>query len=131
MPVIRLERTSETGNKANIRELNQIGDNVSIGTLSVIEHHVTIENGVRIHTQAFIPEYSVLKKNAWIRAACRVHQCQVPPFSRREAFAQGPHDRGWRQDGANATLLPGVTVGEDALVGAGSVVTQDVPRRAS
>ena len=32
--------------------------------------------------------------------------------------------------GANATLLPGVRIGEDALVGAGAVVTRDVPPRA-
>jgi acetyltransferase-like isoleucine patch superfamily enzyme len=31
--------------------------------------------------------------------------------------------------GANATLLPGITLGEDAVVGAGSVVTKDVPPR--
>jgi len=49
----------QTGNKVNIRELNRIGDNVSVGTLSVIEHHVEIGNNVRIHSQAFIPEFSV------------------------------------------------------------------------
>jgi len=51
----------QTGNKVNIRELNEIGNNVSIGTLSVIEHHVKIGNNVRIHTQAFVPEFSVLE----------------------------------------------------------------------
>ena len=50
----------QTGNKVNIRESNRIGNNVSIGTLSVIEHHVEIADNVRIHTQVFIPEYSVL-----------------------------------------------------------------------
>ena len=45
----QIGKNFQTGNKANIRELNQIGDNVSIGTLSVIEHHVSIHNGVRIH----------------------------------------------------------------------------------
>ncbi|HXK39529.1 MAG TPA: transferase, partial [Candidatus Paceibacterota bacterium] len=54
-------RNFQTGNKVNIRELNRIGNNVSVGTLSVIEHHVEIGDGVRIHTQAFIPEYSVLE----------------------------------------------------------------------
>ena len=49
-----------------IRESNNIGCNVSIGTGSCIEHHINIQDGVRIHSQAFIPEFTVLKKNAWI-----------------------------------------------------------------
>ena len=56
----------QTGNKANIRECNTIGRHVSIGTLSVIEHHVSIHDNVRIHSQAFIPEYSLLKENSWV-----------------------------------------------------------------
>jgi UDP-3-O-[3-hydroxymyristoyl] glucosamine N-acyltransferase len=35
----------QTGNKANIRELNRIGNDVSIGTLSVVEHHVVWRTG--------------------------------------------------------------------------------------
>src|SRR5206468_7638651 len=40
-------RNFQTGNKVNIRESNRIGNNVSIGTLSVIEHHVEIADNVR------------------------------------------------------------------------------------
>ncbi|MGD9141067.1 MAG: DapH/DapD/GlmU-related protein, partial [bacterium] len=40
-----------------------------------------------------------------------------------------PHIRKGARVGANATLLPGITLGEDAVVGAGSVVTKDVPPR--
>ena len=39
----------QTGNKVNIRESNRIGDNVSIGTLSVIEHHVEIDRDYGRH----------------------------------------------------------------------------------
>ena len=49
----------QTGHGVLIRELNQIGDNVSIGSHSVIEHHVQIGHGVRIHSNVFIPEYSI------------------------------------------------------------------------
>ncbi len=62
----RIGRGFQTGNKANIRELNVIGDRVSIGTLTVVEHHVQIEDGVRIHSQAFVPEYSILRAGCWI-----------------------------------------------------------------
>src|SRR3989344_5680717 len=53
----------QTGPGVKIREENKIGDGVSVGTLSVVEHHVVIEDNVRIHTQAFIPEYTILKKD--------------------------------------------------------------------
>jgi UDP-3-O-[3-hydroxymyristoyl] glucosamine N-acyltransferase len=42
-------RHFQTDNKANIRELNTIGNNVCLGTLSVLEHHAHIEDDVRIH----------------------------------------------------------------------------------
>ncbi len=117
----------QTGNKANIRELNQIGDDVSIGTLSVIEHHVTIENGVRIHTQAFIPEFSVLKKGSWVGPNVVFTNAKHPLSPDAKHSLKGPTIEARAKIGANATLLPGVTIGEDALVGAGSVVTRDVP----
>ena len=62
----KIGKNFQTGNKANIRELNLIGDDVSIGTLSVIEHHINIGNNVRIHSQVFVPEYSTLENECWI-----------------------------------------------------------------
>ena len=49
-----------------IRESNTIGDDVSIGTHSIVEHHVEIGDRVRVHSNAFIPEYSVIEEGAWI-----------------------------------------------------------------
>src|SRR6185436_20243800 len=55
-----------TGHGALIREDNEIGDAVSVGSHSVIEHHVRLADGVRIHTGAFIPEFSVLEADSWV-----------------------------------------------------------------
>jgi acetyltransferase-like isoleucine patch superfamily enzyme len=110
-----------------LRESNTIGDNVSIGSLSVVEHHVTIGAGVRIHSQCFIPEYSVLEDGAWIGP--RVTLTNVP-FPRCPDVAQCLRGVRVGRDarvGANVTILPGVHIGERALIGAGAVVTKDVP----
>ena len=117
----------QTGNKVNIRELNRIGDNVSVGTLSVIEHHVEIGNNVRIHSQAFIPEFSVLEDDTWIGPNVVLTNAKYPLSQGVKESLQGPRIKRGAKIGANATILPGVVIGENALVGAGAVVVKDVP----
>ena len=117
----------QTGNKANIRELNIIGNDVSVGTLSVIEHHVSIANGVRIHSQAFIPEYSILDKESWIGPNVVLTNVKYPTHPHAKDNISGVHIKEKAIIGANSTILPGVTVGSGSLIGAGSTVAKDVP----
>ncbi len=117
----------QTGNKVNIRELNEVGNNVSIGTLSVIEHHVVIGNKVRIHSQVFVPEYSVLEDGAWLGPNVVLTNAKYPLSPGVKESLKGPVIKKGAKIGANATILPGVVIGENALVGAGSVVVHDVP----
>lgn len=116
----------KTGNKANIREKNVIGNNVSIGTLSVIEHQVQIEDNVRIHSQSFIPEFSVLKKGSWVGPNVVFTNAKYPLHPDSKKNLKGPMLLEDCKIGANSTLLPGVVIGKSAMVGAGSVVTKDV-----
>lgn len=123
----RIGKNFQTGHKANIREENEIGDNVSIGTLSVVEHHVKIGNNVRIHTQAFVPEFTILEDDVWIGPNVVVTNAKYPLSPGVKESLLGPTIRKGAKIGANATILPGITIGVNALVGAGSVVTKDVP----
>ena len=120
----------QTGNKANIRELNEIGDDVSIGTLSVIEHHVKIGHGVRVHSQVFIPEYCVLEEGCWIGPNVVLTNAKYPKSRNAKKELAGVHIMKNAIVGANSTLLPGINVGQFALIGAGSVVTKDVLSKA-
>lgn len=117
----------QTGHHVMIREENQIGDHVSIGTQSVVEHHVTIGHGVRIHTQVFVPEYSVLEDGCWLGPNVVITNAKYPLSQGVKERLYGAHIEQGAMIGANATLLPGVRVGARALVGAGAVVTKDVP----
>jgi acetyltransferase-like isoleucine patch superfamily enzyme len=119
-------RNFQTGNKVNIRESNRIGDNVSVGTLSVIEHQVEIADNVRIHSQAFIPEFSVLEEGCWIGPNVVLTNAKYPLSPGVKDQLAGPIIRKGAKIGANATILPGVVIGENALVGAGAVVVRDV-----
>ena len=120
----------QTGHFVMIREENQIGDDVSVGTNSVIEHHVVVEDGVRIHSQAFIPEFSRLESGCWIGPNVVLTNALHPLCPEAKACLKGPHIGRGAKIGANSTILPDRTVGVDALVGAGSVVVHDVPNRA-
>jgi acetyltransferase-like isoleucine patch superfamily enzyme len=117
----------QTGHGVLIRESNVIGNCVSIGTHSVVEHHTKIGNNVRIHTNAFIPEYSVIEDDAWIGPNVVLTNATYPVSLNVKENLKGPHILCNAKIGANATILPGVIVGQSALVGAGSVVVHDVP----
>jgi acetyltransferase-like isoleucine patch superfamily enzyme len=117
----------QTGNKVNIRESNRIGNNVSVGTLSVIEHHVEIADNVRIHTQVFVPEFTILEEGCWLGPNVVLTNAKYPLSPGVKEQLAGPIIRKGAKIGANSTILPGVVIGENALIGAGSVVTKDVP----
>ena len=116
-----------TGHMVIIRERCIIGDNVSIGTGSVLERDVKIGNGVRIHSQVFIPEYTEIEDEAWIGPRVVITNCLHPLCPLSKKCLKGPLIRKKAIIGANAVLLPGIVIGENAFVGAGSVVTSDVP----
>ncbi len=126
----RIGRNFQTGNKANIRESNDIGDDVSVGTMTVIEHHVKIGNGVRIHSHCFIPEYTRLDDESWIGPKVVMTNTKYPLSINAKSTFKGPHIKRGAIIGANATILPAVVIGKHALVGAASVVTEDVESEA-
>lgn len=117
----------QTGHGVLIREENRIGDNVSIGSHSVVEHHVRIGNGVRTHSQVFVPEFTVLEDGCWIGPNVVLTNARYPLSKGAKGSLKGPTIRSRAKIGANATVLPGIVVGANALVGAGAVVVKDVP----
>jgi len=117
----------QTGNGVNIREGNRIGDDVSVGTHSVIEHSVVIEDNVRIHSNVFIPEFTVVRRGAWIGPNVVLTNAKFPAEPRTKHNLKGPEIAAGARIGANSTIMPGVRLGRDCLVGAGSVVTRNVP----
>ncbi len=109
-----------------IREENEIGDRVSIGTGSIVEHHVKIGHGVRIHSQVFVPEFSILEDGCWLGPNVVLTNALHPLCPRVKECLKGATIRAGARIGANATLLPDIEIGQGALVGAGSVVVRDV-----
>lgn len=120
-------RHVQTGHWVMLRECNTIGDEVSIGSASDIEHHVKIGDRARIHSKVFIPEYTTIEQDAWIGPNVILTNALYPNAPKTKEYLKGPTIRQGAKIGAGAIILPGVTVGRFALVGAGSMVTKDVP----
>lgn len=116
----------QTGHHVLIRENNNIGSSVSIGTSTVIEHHVFIGDKVRIHSQAFIPEYTKLQEGCWIGPNVVITNARYPNRGDTKEKLESVCIGKGAVIGGNCTILPGVQIGEFAIVGAGSVVTKDV-----
>ncbi|MCY2987492.1 MAG: DapH/DapD/GlmU-related protein [Planctomycetota bacterium] len=117
----------QAGHGALIREFCEIGDYVSIGSHTVIEHHVVLQDGVRIHSGAFIPEFSILEAGSWIGPNVVFTNARYPRSAAAKSTLVGPRILEGARVGANATLLPGVIIGRESLVGAGAVVVENVP----
>lgn len=117
----------QTGHFVLIREQNIIGNNVSIGSYTNIEHHVTIEDDARIHSGVFIPEFCHLKKGCWIGPKVCFTNAKYPRGERVKDELKGATVGENAKIGANVTILPGIIIGKNALVGSGSVVTKNVP----
>jgi acetyltransferase-like isoleucine patch superfamily enzyme len=117
----------QTGHHVTVRECNVIGNSVKLGTGTNIEHHVLIEDEVHIHSQVFIPEFSILKNGCWIGPNVVLTNAKYPKSKDAKATLAGPVIENHAKIGANSTILPGITVGARSLIGAGTVVTTDVP----
>jgi acetyltransferase-like isoleucine patch superfamily enzyme len=123
----RIGANFQTGHGVLVREENEIGDDVSIGSHSIVEHHVVIRSGARLHSNVFLPEYSLLEEECWLGPNVVVTNARYPRSPGVKSELRGARIQRGAKIGANATLLPGITIGENALVGAGAVVVDDVP----
>lgn len=116
----------ETGHNAVIREENIIGNNLSIWSNSIIDYGCKIGNNVKIHSNCYIAQATVIEDDVFLAPGVMVANDKYPVSKNFE----GPIIKRGAKIGINATILPGVTIGEGALIGAGAVVTKDIPPRA-
>jgi len=101
-----------------------------VGRGTLVENDTTIGAMSRIQAEAYITAYSTLEEHVFI-APCVVttNDNFMGRTERRLELMRGPTIRRGARVGGGAILCPGVEIGEDAFVGAGAVVTKDVPPR--
>ena len=123
----RIGDNLETGHNVLIREGNVIGNNFSIWSNSVVDYGCRIGNGVKIHSNAYVAQFTVIEDDVFLAPGVSVANDPHPGCAQSKACMRGPTIKRGAQIGVNVTILPFVTIGEHALIGAGSVVTKDVP----
>ncbi|MCE8423021.1 MAG: N-acetyltransferase [Candidatus Methanoperedens sp.] len=114
-----------TGHNVLIREETIIGEHVLIGTNTILDGHTVIGKHVSIQGNVYIPLNVIIEDNVFI-GPCAVLTNDKYPI-RTGSDLKGPVLRRGASVGANSTLLPGVEIGEGAMVAAGALVTRDVP----
>ena len=107
-----------------------IGENCNICAHTLIENDVVIGNNVTVKSGVYIWDGITLKDNVFI-GPCVTFTNDKKPRSKQypDKFPKTVVEEG-ASIGANATLLPGITIGKNALVGAGAVVTKNIPENA-
>jgi acetyltransferase-like isoleucine patch superfamily enzyme len=118
------------GDQSCVRERVTIGDDVVVGRGSLVENDTTIGAMTKIQADAYITAYSTLEEHVFI-APCVVttNDNWMGRTEKRFGNIKGPTIRRGARIGGGAILCPRIEIGEDAFVGAGAVVTKDVPPR--
>lgn len=120
----------ETGHGALIRERNVIGNGVRVGSFTEVGRENRIGHGVRIHSRCFVPEYVEIQDRAWIGPGVTILNVPHPRCPSWEQCASGEQRVVIGRNakvGGGAVIGPWVKLGENSLVGAGSVVIRNVP----
>ena len=112
-----------------------IGDNSKIGTFVEIQKNSIIGKNCKISSHTFICEGVEIEDNVFIGHNVTFINDKYPRSTNIDGSMQSEKD--WKvvktfikrgaSVGSSATILCGVTVGENAVIGAGSVVTKDIP----
>jgi acetyltransferase-like isoleucine patch superfamily enzyme len=119
------------GDQSCVRERVTIGDDVVLGRGSLIENDTTVGALTKIQADAYITAYSTLEEHVFIAPrVVTTNDNFMGRTERRHELIKGPTIRRGARVGGGAILCPAVEIGEDAFVGAGAVVTKDVPARA-
>ena len=114
----------QSGHRVTIREKAKIGKNVRIGTLSDIQGDCVIGDYVNLHSNVHIGQKSIIENYVWIFPYTILTNDPTPPSN----ILLGITVKKFAVIAAATTILPGVIIGEDTLVGANTLVSKNVEK---
>lgn len=131
-PHVEIGEGTRLGNFVLIRSNTQIGHNCSIGSNVDIEGDVKVGNYVSLQSGCYITRGVIIEDEVFCGPRIITMNDKIMSYRRPNLtfVRNAPRILYAARIGGGSILLPGVTIGENALVGAGSIVTRDVPDRA-
>jgi acetyltransferase-like isoleucine patch superfamily enzyme len=118
------------GDQSFVRERSSIGAGSVIGRGSVVDNDVAIGARVRVQTNVYLTAYSIVEDDVFVGPCAMTTNDDTMARHDSDYALRGATLRRACRIGGGAVLTPGVEIGDEAFVAAGSVVTRDVPPRA-
>jgi UDP-2-acetamido-3-amino-2,3-dideoxy-glucuronate N-acetyltransferase len=118
------------GDQANVREGASIGAGTVVGRGSAVGADARIGERVRIQTNVWLTSWTTVEDDVFVGPGVATMNDDTMARRDPDDELRGPTLRRGCRVGGGVLLTPGVEVGEEAFVGAGAVVTRDVPARA-
>jgi acetyltransferase-like isoleucine patch superfamily enzyme len=117
----------ETGHNVIVREENDILDDVKIWSNTMVDFRCKISSNVKIHSNCYISQLSLIEDDVFIAPGVLFANEKYPTGKFVEERISGPVIKKGARIGMGAIIMPGVVVGEHSLIGAGALVTRNVP----
>jgi acetyltransferase-like isoleucine patch superfamily enzyme len=114
------------GDYAGIRENVSIGNGTVIGRGAMVELNTSIGSKCVIQTLAYVTGDTIIEDDVFIGPCVSMSNDKY--MGKKDVSMKGPFIEKAARIGNNASLLPGIKIGQGAVVGAGAVVTKDVPK---
>ena len=123
-------RLTLIGDQAMLRERVTIGERCVLGRSALVENDTTLGDRVKVQANAYLTAYMTLEDDVFI-APCvmTTNDNYMGRTDKRFAERGGATIRRAARIGGGCVLLPNVEIGEEAFIGAGAIVTKDVPAR--
>jgi UDP-2-acetamido-3-amino-2,3-dideoxy-glucuronate N-acetyltransferase len=113
---------------AAVREDVKVGEYTIIGRSCTVENYTTIGKKCKLETNSYITAYSVIEDYCFIApGVITTNDNYLGRTEERFKHFKGVTVRKGGRIGAGAVILPGIEIGEDAVVAAGALVTKNVP----
>lgn len=125
----RIGASAVVADRAHVRERALVGERSVVGSGTAVDNDVTIGARVKIQTGCYLTAFTVVEDDVFVAPSVTTTNDNFMGRHERDFELRGAVLRRACRVGGGATLLPGIEVGEEAFVAAGSVVTHDVEPR--